>query len=92
MYGDFVLIRDINGTTQVDCKFEDIYDDKFYCIIDKQSLGERIGRNLLDEEPDLDFEDNCHIIYEEIDKQIINDIVNDIFDYVLEYWNNNKEN
>lgn len=89
MYGDFVLIRDINGTTQVDSKFEDIYNDRIYCIIDKESLAETIGREILDDEPDFDIEDNCHIVFEEIDKKIINEIVNDIFDYVHEYINNN---
>lgn len=90
MYGDRILIRDINGQIEVDSSFEDIYDDTIYTVIDKQELGESIGRELLDNEPDTDYEDNCHIIYEEIDKAIINQIVNDIFSYVFEYINNNQ--
>lgn len=93
MYGDFVNIRDMNGQIQVDTKFNEYevcYDDKYYTVIDKQALGEYIGKKLLDDEPNTDYEDNCNIIYEEIDKEIINDIVNDIFDYVFEYINNNQ--
>jgi hypothetical protein len=89
MYGDKVQIRDINGQIEVDERLEDVYDNNIYTIIDKQSLGESIGRELLDEDPDKDYMDNCHIIYEEIDKTI-NGIVNDIFDYVEEYLDNNQ--
>ncbi len=90
MYGDKIQIRDINGEIEINNSFEDIYDDSIYTIIDKQALGENIGRKLLAEEPNTDYEDNCHIIYEEIDKAIINEIVNDIFNYVFEYINNNQ--
>ena len=90
MFGDKALIQDMNGQTAVRTNFDDVYNDRFYIIIDKQSLGESIGRELLDNDPDEDYEDNCQFIYEEIDKQIINDIVDDIFNYVLEYINNNQ--
>lgn len=89
MFGDKIQIRNLNKELEVNTNFEDCYNDTIYTVIDKQSLGENIARNILDDEPDLDFEDNCHIIFEEIDKEIINDIVNDIFNYALEYWNNN---
>lgn len=90
MIGDKIQIRDINGQLEVNSNLEDIYDDRIYTIIDKQDLGEKIGRELLDNEPNTDYMDNCHIIYEEIDKAIINQIVNDIFDYVIEYIENNQ--
>jgi hypothetical protein len=89
MYGDKVQIRDINGQIEVDERLEDVYDNNIYTIIDKQSLGESIGRELLDEDPEEDYIDNCHLIYEEIDKTI-NGIVNDIFGYVEEYLDNNQ--
>lgn len=90
MFGDKVQIRDINGQIEVDSSFEDIYDDRIYTVIDKQALGESIGKELLTDEPDTDYEDNCNIIYEEIDTAIINKIVDDIFNYVFEYINNNQ--
>lgn len=89
MYGDKVQIRDINGQIEIDERLEDVYDNSIYTIIDKQSLGESIGQELLDEDPEKDYIDNCHLIYEEIDKTI-NGIVNDIFGYVEEYLNNNQ--
>ena len=94
MYGDKIQIRDINGQIEVDSSFENYYNDRIYTVIDKQALGEYLGRKILDEheEPDFDFDviDNCHIAYEEIDGEIINDIVNDIFGYIEEYINNNQ--
>ena len=90
MFGDKIQIRDINGQIEVDTSFEDYYDDRIYTVIDKQVLGETIGAELLDKNPDIDYEDNCHIIYEEINKQVINELKEDIFDYVLEYINNNQ--
>lgn len=90
MFGDKIQIRDINGQIEVDTSFEDHYDDRIYTVIDKQTLGETIGAELLDEDPDIDYEDNCDIIYKEINKQIINELKEDIFDYVLEYINNNQ--
>ena len=90
MFGDKIQIRDINGQIEVDTSFENHYDDRIYTVIDKQELGETIGRELLDEHPDIDYEDNCDIIYKEINRQIINGLKGDIFDYVLEYINNNQ--
>lgn len=90
MYGDKILIQDINGQKQVDDIFEDVYDDSIYTIIDKESLGQSIGRRILDEEPEFDPEDECNIVFEEIDKEIINDIVQCIYDYVYEYIMNNE--
>lgn len=89
MYGDYVLIKNMNGETEVSERLEDVYDDGVYTIIDKQSLGETIGQTLLDEDPDEDYIDNCHIIYEEIDKTM-NDVIDTIFGYVEEYLNNNQ--
>lgn len=90
MHGDSILIKNyVNGDVEVDEIFEDVYNDNIYTVIDKQYLGESIGRELLDDDPDEDYMDNCHIIYEEIDKTI-NGIVNDIFGYVEEYLYNNQ--
>ena len=90
MHGDSILIKNyVNGDVEVDEIFEDVYNDNIYTVIDKQYLGESIGRELLDDDPDKDYMDNCHIIYEEIDKTI-NGIVNDIFGYVEEYLYNNQ--
>ena len=90
MHGDSILIKNyVNGNVEVDEIFEDVYNDNIYTVIDKQYLGESIGRELLDDDPDKDYMDNCHIIYEEIDKTI-NGIVNDIFGYVEEYLYNNQ--
>lgn len=90
MFGDKVQIRDINGQIEVDSSFENYYDDRIYTVLDKQSFGKSIGKELLDDDPDEDYEDNCHLVYEAIDT-LINDIVNDISNYVFEYIDNNQE-
>ena len=89
MYGDKVQIRDINGGIEVDSSFENYYDNGIYTVLDKQSFGESIGRKLLDNDPDIDYEDEYHLVYEAIDA-FINDIVNDISNYVFEYIDNNQ--
>ena len=89
MFGDKVQIRDINGQIEVDTSFNIYYNDRIYTILDKEAFGESIGKQLLDEDPDVDYMDNCHIVYEAIDV-LINDIVNDIANYVHEYLDNNQ--
>ena len=78
-----------NEQIEVDSSFENYYDDRIYTVLDKQSFGESIGKELLDDDPDIDYEDNCHLVYEAIDT-LINDIVDDISNYVFEYINNNQ--
>lgn len=90
MFGDKIQIRDINGQIEVDTSFEDIYDDRVYIVIDKQSLGETIGSELLDEDPEMDYDDNIDLIYKEINKQVINDLKADICICVQEYIENNQ--
>ena len=58
MFGDKIQIRNLNKELEVNTNFEDCYNDRIYTVIDKQSLGENIARNILDDEPDLDFEDD----------------------------------
>lgn len=90
MYGDKVQIRDINGQIEVDSSFDGMYDDSIYVIIDKQAIGESIGREILDDDPDIDIEDDCHIAIEHIKSSITNEIINDIYSYIQEYINNNQ--
>lgn len=93
MYGDFVLIKDINGQTQVDERFDDYLENGYYVIIDIESLGENIGRELIDECEDELFDEygdiNYTLIYEEIDKRFSNNLINSVYAEVEEYINNN---
>lgn len=90
MYGDKVIIQDINGQIQINNSFDDFLDDKFYTIIDKESIAQYIGRKIIDEEKDFDIDKDWNIIWEMIDTLLINDITQNISDYVYEYLNNNK--
>lgn len=90
MYGDKVQIRDINGQIQVDSSFDGMYDNGLYIIIDKQEIGEAIGRDILDDYPDIDIEDDCHIAIGRIESSVTDEIINDIYSYVEEYIDNNQ--
>lgn len=90
MYGDKVQIRDINGQIEVDSNFNGMYDDRIYVVIDKQEIGESIGRDILDAYPDIDIEDDCHIAYGRIESSVTDEIIEDIYSYVQEYINNNQ--
>lgn len=90
MYGDKVQIRSINGQIEVDSSFDGMYDNGMYVIIDKQEIGESIGRDILDDHPDIDIEDDCHIAIGRIESSVTDEIINDIYSYVEEYVNNNQ--
>ena len=93
MYGDFVLIKDINGQTQVDEQFDDYLENGYYVIIDIEALGENIGRELIDECEDELFDEygdiNYTLIYEEIDKRFSNNLIQSVYAEVEEYIKNN---
>ena len=93
MYGDFVLIKDINGQTQVDEQFDDYLENGYYVIIDIEALGENIGRELMDECKDELIDEygdiNYTILYEEIDKRFSNNLINSVYAEIEEYINNN---
>lgn len=90
MYGNKVQIRDINGKIEVDIKFDDMYDDNIYVVIDKQGIGEAIGKDILDAYPDIDIEDDWDIAIGWIKSSVTDEIINDIYSYIQEYINNNQ--
>lgn len=84
MYGDMILIHDINGQTQVNGRFDDWYDDSCYTVIDKQELGETIANKIIEN----DDRNKKNIIHEEVEKYL-NDIKLEIIAYANDYLNGN---
>lgn len=80
MKDKFLTIRDINGQIEVDTKIGDYHEDSLFIVIDKVEVANEIASRIYDQvDKDFDTEDDCHILYEEIDDYIINDAVNSIY-------------
>lgn len=80
MKDKLLTIRDINGQIEVDTKIGDYHEDGLFIVIDKIEVANEIASRIFDQvDKDFDTEDDCHVLYEEIDDYVVNDMVNSIY-------------
>ena len=80
MEDKFLTIRNINGQVEVDTKFGDYHEDNLFIVIDKIDIANEIASRIFDKvDKDFDAEDDCHVLFKEIDDYIVNDMVDNFY-------------
>ena len=79
MYGDNILITDINGKIEVESRLDDVYDDRTYIVIDKQVLGEILAKEILEE---TKGEINIDTVTKKVTRILDDGLKHDLVDYV----------
>lgn len=91
-YRNEVNIELLNDTWESGGYFDDVWSDNWYTVIDKQILGENIGKELLDKliEKDHEYIYNHHRL-EILGKveEVTNQLREEILVFVYEYLDNN---
>lgn len=80
--GDKVLITDIDGQVEVNTRLDDVYDDRTYMVIDKESWSKVIAQEIIEETKD---NINIDVITMKVTEILDDGLKADLIDYVAYY-------